>query len=499
MRAGNDAKAGRAVNLPLPIRLKLTLWFFSIFAVATLALLSACLWMVHRSILELETNELQQRVRSVQRFLDARPRDASLGSERQAFAVFDVMHGGKWLQVVDQDGNWIYRSKSIVAAFPRLALPQALTTNDSTFEFEAVGSHVRGMIEPIKVHGRSYAVQTGLSLNKTLVILGDFRRQLAILTPFVLLLAAGGGYLMSRKALAPVAAITAEARRINDKNLRNRLPILYTRDELADMSETLNEMLDRIESGYRSVREFTANAAHELRTPVSLICTETEVSLAFQRSAEEYRDTCEHIQQESRRMGNLIDVLLALARADAGAEGLRMEALDLNDLAQDARRRWTAQIEKTPLTLTVCRTTGQSRVFADAAALKRLLDVLIDNAWRYTPRGGEISIGVSRDGDYVNLFVSDTGIGIKAEDQPRIFDRFYRAGRPQNGAHRGSGLGLALATWIAEKHQTKINVTSESGRGSCFSIGLPALPVEADPRFRPRTSNLPTVQTQEEA
>jgi signal transduction histidine kinase len=98
-----------------------------------------------------------------------------------------------------------------------------------------------------------------------------------------------------------------------------------------------------------------------------------------------------------------------------------------------------------------------------------------------------------------NLFVRDTGIGIKAEDQPGIFDRFYRAGRPQNGAHRGSGLGLAFATWIAEKHQTKINVTSESGRGSCLSIGLPALPAEADPRFRPRTSNLPTVQTQEEA
>jgi len=143
----------------------------------------------------------------------------------------------------------------------------------AAFQYAVGDLHVRALIASIMVNGRSYTVQTGLSLNKTMLILGDFHRQLMILTPIVLLLAAAAGFFMSRKVLSPVAAIAAEARRISDKNLGNRLPRLGTRDELADMSETLNQMLDRIEAGYLCAREFTANAAHELRTPVSLICT----------------------------------------------------------------------------------------------------------------------------------------------------------------------------------------------------------------------------------
>src|SRR5580704_5016269 len=112
------------MSIKLPIRVRLALWFFVIFAVATITLLSACLWMVHRSVIELETNELQQRVRSIQRFLEVRPADESPASQQRALAVYDVTHGGKWLQVIDQDGNWIYRSKFVATAYPTLALPQ---------------------------------------------------------------------------------------------------------------------------------------------------------------------------------------------------------------------------------------------------------------------------------------------------------------------------------------------------------------------------------------
>ncbi len=461
------------MNLRLPIRVRLAAWFFSVFAVATLALLAACLWMVHRSILELETNELHERVRSVRRFLEVRPADETPDSQRRALAVYDVMHGGKWLQVIDQDGNWIYRSAHVAAAYPNLALPQGLSSAETTFQFVVPGDlHVRGMIAPIAVHGHSYTVQTGLSLNKTMVILGDFHHQLMVLTPIALLLAAAAGYFMSRKALTPVAAIAAEARRISDKNLDIRLPALGTRDELADMSETLNQMLDRIEAGYRSVREFTANAAHELRTPVSLICTETEVSLAFQRTAEEYRDTCEHVQQESVRMGKLIDNLLALSRADAGTEALHMNVVDLNALVGDAAKRWAPQQQKASITFLVHDAPDAALVLGDRPSLKRFLDILIDNAWRYTPQGGSISVTVSRDERQATVAVRDTGIGISMVDRPRIFERFYRAGSPQNGEHAGSGLGLALARWIAEKHHTTIHVQSEPGYGSCFSTSF---------------------------
>ena len=453
----------------LPIRIRLALWFFAVFGVATVALLAACLWMVHRSIVELEANELQERVRSVQRFLEAQPPKEALSSQQRACAVFGVTHGGKWLQIIDQDGNWIYRSIHVAEMYPRLALPQELGSGGTIFQYSAGDHQVRALISPITVYGRRYTVQTGLTLNKTMAILDDFHRQLLLVTPIVLLLAAATGYTMSRRALSPVAAITAEAQRISDKNLDNRLPALGTRDELADMSETLNQMLDRIEAGYRSVREFTANAAHELRTPVSLICAETEISLAFERTAEEYRETCESIQQESVRMGKLIDTLLALARADAGTELLYMEVLDLNELVRDAAKKWAPQFQKASIAYTVDESSGDPRIFGDRASLRRLLDILIDNAWRYTPEGGMVSVIVWRDGHQARLAVRDTGIGISSNDQPRIFERFYRAGRPQNGGHPGSGLGLALAHWIAEKHHTSIEVTSDLGRGSCFS------------------------------
>jgi heavy metal sensor kinase len=456
------------MNLRLPIRVRLAAWFFSVFALATLALLAACLWMVHRSILELETNELHERVRSVRRFLEVRPADETPDSQRRALAVYDVMHGGKWLQVIDEDGNWIYRSKHVAELYPHLALPEGLGGEGKPFQYSASDSHVLAMIAPITVGGRSYTVQTGLSLNRTMMLLGDFHRQLLVLTPVALLLAAAAGYFMSRNALTPVAAIAAEARRISDKNLEKRLPRLGTRDELADMSETLNQMLDRIEAGYRSVREFTANAAHELRTPVSLICTETEVSLAFQRTAEEYRDTCEHVQLESVRMGKLIDNLLALSRADAGTETLHMNVLDLNALVDDAAKRWAPQLHKASITFLVHDAPHTALVLGDRLSLKRFLDILIDNAWRYTPQGGSISVTVSRDEQHATVAVRDNGIGIPMEKQPLIFERFYRAGSPQNGDHAGSGLGLALAKWIAEKHNASIHVQSAPGTGSCF-------------------------------
>lgn len=458
------------MSLRLPIRIRLSLWFFAVFGVATLTLLAACLSMVHHSIVELETNELHERVKSVQRFLEAQPPDETLASQQRAFAVFDVTHGGKWLQVIDQDGNWVYRSRHVAEVYPHLALPQELSTEGPSFQYSAGDRHVRGLIAPIAVNGRRYTVQTGLTLNKTMVILGDFRRQIMVLTPIVLILAAAAGYFMSRKALLPVAAIAAEARRISDKNLGNRLPTLGTRDELADMSETLNQMLDRIEAGYRSIREFTANAAHELRTPVSLISAEVEVSLAFQRTGGEYRDTCEHIQQEAARMGKLIDTLLALTRADAGAEHLHFEVLDLNDLARDAGKKWAPQMAKASISYTVIDAPDPVRILGDRPSLKRLLDILIDNAWRYTPQGGAVSVTVLRDDRQATLSVRDNGIGISPDDQARIFERFYRAGRSQNGEHAGSGLGLALARWVAEKHQTSIQVLSERGHGSCFSV-----------------------------
>jgi signal transduction histidine kinase len=300
---------------------------------------------------------------------------------------------------------------------------------------------------------------------------------LLLLTPAVLVLAAIGGHFMSRKALAPVAAIATEARRITDRNLDVRLPIAETQDEISHLSDTLNQMLARVESGVRSIRDFTANAAHELRTPLALIRTEVEVALSRPRAAEEYREACEQVQMETVRMASLIDSLLILARADAGMEALRFELVDANRLVFNVGEKWQTAMRLVFLDFSVETAPEPMFIRGDMNALQRLLTILLDNAVRYTQPGGSVNLCVTREGSGVFFRVQDNGIGIAPEHQPRIFDRFYRVDRTRGGAYRGSGLGLALAKWIAEKHGTSISLESTVGVGSCFGFMLASVAV----------------------
>jgi heavy metal sensor kinase len=461
-----------------PIRVRLTLWYSLVFAAALLCLGFACLWMVHSAITDIENNELQQRVKSVRLFLEARPRGETREQMHQAFtAAYDVYHGHKWLQVVDEHGVWAYRSTHVATPYPTLVLPQQAPATGSYFTYETEGLHVRGLIEPIDANGVRYTVQTGITLDKTLTILSNFRAHLSLLTVLGLIVSSFAGYFMSRKALTPIATIADEAKRINDKNLNLRLPELQTRDELAALSLTLNQMLGRIEAGYQSVRSFTANAAHELRSPVALLRTETEVALAFPRDANYYRDTCQRVLANSVQMSHLIDQLLALARADAGVEVLRLEPVNLPDLLEEVAGEWLERFAEAHIHFN-CEVDGAELwAHADFIALKRLLNILLENAWRYTPSGQSVTLALGRTSEPVpgsaEIKVTDTGIGISDEDQSKIFERFYRVGRPLHGDFSGSGLGLALGQWIARGHHSTLRLRSSKDQGSCFSLLLP--------------------------
>jgi len=380
---------------------------------------------------------------------------------------------------MDERGNWIYRSPHVAAVYPDLVLPQQAAEAGTYFTYTADSIHVRALIEPIAVRGVRYTVQTGLTLDKTLAILSNFSVHLSLLTALGLLVSALAGYFMSRQALSPIAAIAAEAQRINDRNLNSRLPELDTRDELAALSNTLNQMLSRIEAGYRSVRSFTANAAHELRSPVALLRAETEVALALPRDAGYYRGTCEHVLENSIRMSRLIDQLLTLARADAGVEVLHFEPLNLRDLMEEVADEWSGRFAQAQIRFTRELGSPDLWVEADYLALKRLLNILLENAWRYTPCGRSVTLAVSeqaqdKKSSAAEISVVDTGIGISLEHRSRIFERFCRVARPLHGDFPGSGLGLALGQWIAERHNSSIRLESSLGQGSRFSLLLPA-------------------------
>jgi len=459
---------------PLSIRLRLTVWYFAMFATAAALLSASSWWMLRRSLAATEYHELQERADDVRLLLTQLGPGADGESVAKRFdEVYRGRDDGKYLQVADESGRWVYRSKRMIDAGVRPAAPGGLPRAGTSVDFAQGNHHVRVLAYPILANGRAYSVQTGVSLNQSMALLSAFGAQLLLLTPAVLLLAAIGGYCMSRQALAPVAAIATEARRINDKSLDIRLPIPATRDEIAHLSETLNQMLERVESGVRSIRDFTANAAHELRTPLALIRAEVEVALSKPRLADEYREACHQVQMETVRMTALIDTLLMLARVDAGTEPIHLEALEANQLAAQVGERWKTAMRLALLDFNVEQAPGKLFFAGDASSLQRLLTILLDNALRYTPPGGSVRLCVARERDGVAFAVRDTGIGIAAEDRPRVFDRFYRAERTRSGNSRGSGLGLALAKWIADKHGTSLSLESEVGQGSTFRLALP--------------------------
>jgi len=392
--------------------------------------------------------------------------------QKDFISIYSFKDDGKYLQVRDQDGKWIFRSKRMILENPSLPQPDRIPSEGIQSEFHQGTRFVRVLAYPIVVRGKIFSVQTGMALNKSAALFTMFRTDLILLTPAVILLAALAGHLMSRNAHKPVAALAAQARLINDRNLDTRLPVPNAVDEISELSETLNQMLERIDKAFASVRAFTGNASHELRTPISLMRTEIEVALFRPRNAEEYRETLMRLNEEAVRMTNLVENLLSLARADGGAEALSTAPVDLRILFQSAVRTWTAPMRRAMLDFHMDIPAEEIVLLADANSIQRLLSILLENAAKYTPPGGSVILSAAVAGPGIAISVRDTGVGIGEEDLPRIFDRFYRAAQPGDPASRGSGLGLALAKWIAERHGAKISVESVPGRGSCFSFSL---------------------------
>ncbi len=457
----------------LPIRIRLTLWYFAMFATAG-CLLSVASWcMLRRSVDATEYHDLQERAEDVQLLLQHEDPKRSIDELRQEFTqIYSLKDDGKWLQIMDQDGNWIYRSKRMLAENPHLARPNELPQLGTISEFHQGTRYVRVLAYPIQVRDRKYSVQTGIALNKSMVLLTNFGADLLLLTPAVILLAALGGHWMSRKALQPVALLAAESRRINDRNLDIRLPVPEAQDEIRDLSMTLNQMLERIDKAFASVRAFTGNASHELRTPITLLRTEIEVALIRPRDGAEYRATLAHLHEETIRMTTLVENLLSLARTDAGVERVNLQPIDLNDLFHRMNRDWKEIMQLAFLDFRTEIRCGDPIVLGDPSTVPRLLTILLENARKYTPAGGSVVLTAVGEGAKVCLMVRDTGVGISKKDLPRIFDRFFRGELAATAESNGSGLGLALGKWIAERHGTQLLVESEPNQGSCFSFSL---------------------------
>jgi heavy metal sensor kinase len=460
----------------LPIGLRLTLWYLLLFAVAQ-TIFGLGMWAILRhNLYDIADDALESQIDDVQRLLKAQKAGATPGEiQEELTKTYSLEHSGDYLQIQDQQGLWTYRSaffesREVAGAEPtelQRPLYQDRELDHKSFRF---------LSEVLDIDGRRYVVQIGVREGDVLETLMLFRRYLLVFAPFLLLAASGGGYWLSRRALAPVDALVRTAQNITGTNLSNRLEHLETGDEMQRLSDTLNEMLCRIESAFLKVSQFTADASHELRTPIALIRTEAEIALRKSRDEAEYREALWHVLSEAERTSTLIESLLALARADAGRESLNLQPVDLRKITRDAIQDWSPRVLAHKLIFEENIPEAPLVVVGDANSLIRLLNILFDNAIKYTPPPGTIELTLKNTDQRAVLTIRDTGIGIRQEDLHKVFERFYRADKARSRELGGSGLGLAIAKWIVEQHRGYVTVESSPVKGSAFVIELPLHP-----------------------
>jgi heavy metal sensor kinase len=289
-----------------------------------------------------------------------------------------------------------------------------------------------------------------------------------------LALSIGGGWWLMRKALSPVAALTEATRNVNERNLNQQLPRTYNADELDQLAEVLNGMTARLNDAFTRVREFTLHASHELKTPLTVLCGETEMELRDDSLAASQRERLASRLEELRRLARIVNGLTLLARADAGLIALSLKPVELDELVRDIAgdAQMLGESEGIVVTLQSCE---PATIMGDAHRLRQLLLNLADNAIKYNRPSGAVELNLRRDGTQAELSIANTGHGIKPENLARVFDRFYRGDPAHGSAVEGCGLGLSLAQWIVSAHQGMITIDSVPEKLTTVKVQLPIM------------------------
>ena len=456
--------------MKLPIRARLALVYCAVFFVLIAVLEGATYFSVRAAVHSIVDRELETRLAGIDdhltRHIDKMPWAQLHDSltEHPAFQpdLFffqriggDVLFSGRSISGIPDSGY---------AETPRIE------TVDGT------GRVLRILRVRRTIQGLSYNLALGTDLLMPTAVLRQLWLVMLISLPSVLLIASAAGYWIAGRALAPVSGIISEAQSIDSRRLSQRIAVPDTGDEIRLLAETINGMLLRIEDGVRQIRQFTANASHELRTPAAIIRASAEVALLQSPGTERsYKEALHRIFRESERNSTLIENLLQLARSDSGADRADHEPVDLARSVSRACAQIAPLAEAKQLQVHVARGPAEPRrIYAGEDHLRRLWLILLENAVKYTPPGGSISVSTKYTADgQPQCTVSDTGVGISPEHLPRLFERFYRVDKPRSRADGGTGLGLAIARELASLYDAVIDVQSEPSRGTSFSVTFP--------------------------
>jgi len=459
----------------LSIRAKLTLWYLSLATIVLVTFAVAIYLYLSRGLLNAIDTSLSNQADRIAHAV-GHPSETEEPSQPGGLIL-----APQFVSVVDRDGkvaDQIPDAEGHEVPVIQPALERA--ANEWKPQYDEVSlsptEHVRIITWPARDEdGETFFVVVGQSLRevqraqKQLVVL------LAIANPAALLLAGLGGLWLANKALSPVDRLTRAAERIGRSNLSERVEEPRSRDEIGRLAATFNQMISRLEQAFERERQFTADASHELKTPLAVLRGDIEVTLRRERSSDEYRRVLNSSLEEIARVTKLTDDLLTLARSDTDQTVLERETVRLDILAAEACDYMTPLARSAGVTLDFDGPEEAIVVEGDQKRLTQLLVNLLDNAIKYTSQGGSARLSLSTEDRSAVIEVSDTGRGIPASALPHIFERFYRQTDPRDSRVTGFGLGLAISKWIVDAHGGSIDVESEEGRGSRFIVQLPVL------------------------
>jgi heavy metal sensor kinase len=452
------------------IRWKLTLWYALILALLLSAFSAAVYWTMRHHLLERIDEALVEELADVQSEIDRASDSAGLSvwlerrfGRHEGFD-FQITHKGRRFFTNE-------RMADKVLPAPANASPEPL------FETATLGEEGRWRVVSVLTRGPDgpLTVQVARSMAAFEHESEELLWAFLLAGPLTILATLAGGYFLAARTLAPVQAMTETAREVSGDQLGRRVEVANPDDELGQLAATLNDMLERLERSFAEMRRFTADAAHELRTPLAVIRNEAEVALRQPRSGEEYGRALENVLEETVRLSRLADELLFLCRQEAGLNPQPGGPVQIGPLLEEVvgNMRQLAQEKGVELALEIGH---GGTVLGDAGQFRRVFYNLLDNAVKHTQGGrGRVRVVCRREGGEVVITVADTGVGIAEEHLPHIFGRFYRADPSRTAGEGGAGLGLAICRSVVQAAGGTITASSRMGAGSEFTVRLPCL------------------------
>jgi heavy metal sensor kinase len=464
----------------MPLRVRLTLWYGSALALVLIIFSIVLYAITARNLRDAVDQSLEETATAAVRSLEERGFIPLIDEEELLSQFPELARIDKFFQIFSPSGTITIRSPNI----KQHEVPLSRTALETTFNGRTIFESAKYPNEPplrlisvpINYRGRLlYIVQVGTSMESIEGTLHRFLILLLVAMPIALAVSLAAGWFLAGRALRPVDVITLAAQRIAAGDLSQRLTVSTAPDEIGRLAGTFNDMIGRLDASFRQIRQFTSDASHELRTPLTVMKGETELVLRRPRPLENYQLVLESNLEEIDRMTRIVDELLFLSRADMGEVKMDSVPVALEALVEDIHRQATLLGQDRNIEV-VLGTVMPAVVQGDELRLRELLLNLVENAVKYSHPGGKVEIALVTDGQQAILSVSDQGIGIAPEDHPRIFDRFFRTDEARAHTKKGTGLGLAICSWIAEFHKGRINVQSNPGHGSTFTVTLPLDP-----------------------